>query len=139
METLSGFPAFEKHVDNYFTAAPVSNTRTVAALVVSLRVHLATIASKSKTSPFTGAMVPDPVLIDVSKLTRSQLIAALAALPKDGNRDRGRNHDRDRDRSPPVTSDTTSDGMYYCYRHGHNTSHGWSKQGACNHAYNYMT
>jgi hypothetical protein len=138
VETLSGFPAYEKHVDNYVTAAPVPNTRTVAALVVSLCVHLATIASKSKASPFTGAMVLDPVLIDASKLTRPQLVAALAALPKDGNRDRGRNRDRDRDRSPPVTSDTTPDGVCYCYRHGHNASHGWSKQGTCKHACNYM-
>ena len=137
VETLSGFPAFEKHVDNYVTAAPVPNTRTVTNLVISLRVHLATIESKSKASPFTGAMVLDPVLIDVSKLTRPQLIAALAALPNGGKRDRGRNRDRDRDRSPPVTSDATPDGMYYCYRHGHNTSHGWSK-GTCKHACNYM-
>ena len=138
MEALSGFPAFEKHVDNCVTAAPVPNTQTVAALVVSLRVHLATIASKSKASPFTGAMVLDPLLVDVSELTRPQLIAALAALPKDGKRDRGRNRDRDRDRSPPVTSDTTPDDMYCCCRHGHNPSHRWSKQGTCKHACNYM-
>jgi hypothetical protein len=46
--TLPGFPAIEKHVDNFVTTAPVATTRMVAALVASLRVHIPTIELKSK-------------------------------------------------------------------------------------------
>jgi hypothetical protein len=52
--TLSGFPAFEKHVDNYVTTTPVATTRRVLDLVASLRPHIPTIELKSKSAPFYG-------------------------------------------------------------------------------------
>jgi hypothetical protein len=57
--TLSGFPAFLVHVNNYVTTEPVAAQRTVAALVDALRVHLPSIEVKSRTAgaAFAGAAV----------------------------------------------------------------------------------
>jgi len=89
--TLSGFPAFEKHVDNYVTATPVATTRRVADLITSLRVHIPTIELKSmKSAPFSGAAVNLPAfsgnvganIHHGTGLTRNQLLAALSEMPK---------------------------------------------------------
>jgi hypothetical protein len=58
--TLPGFPAFEKHVDNYVTTYPVATTRRVFDLVASLRPHTPTIELKSKSAPLSGAAVNLP-------------------------------------------------------------------------------
>ena len=112
LTTLSPFPAFIVHIDNYVTTAPVANARNVTDLVTSLRVHLPTIETKSRSSPFGGAALHQPYLDGVLPdsqqpssvdptfgLTRNQLLAALSHLPKpkpgnDGNRNPGGGHVR---------------------------------------------
>jgi hypothetical protein len=53
--SLSSFPAFEKHIDDYVTATPILANRTHNGLAASVRLHLASVKAKSGRNPFAGS------------------------------------------------------------------------------------
>ena len=140
--TLSAFPAFGSHVASYVQQFPDINARTVAGIIPHLRLHVPSVAILSTGNPFAGAAqgsssVNDDVVFNVGQyagMNRIELFAALAVQNAgrkpygDNNGANGRNE-----------SDTTPAGFFYCYKHGHNATHGWDPvTGNLKEACNYM-
>ena len=130
--TLSNYPHFQTHITSFVTANPDLAARTFPALSAHLRLHLPTIRAASAGNAFAGGALLSPpppdhkaLLAKVSSLERK--LAALSATPPPST------HSATPPSSGtgPRTSLTTPRGYFYCFVHGHNLSHGWSKkQGA---------
>ena len=73
-------------------------------------------------------------------LNRSQLVAALTVQPGRGGRNQyGSLEDPVPGTTGANVSDTTPRGMFYCFKHGHNKTHGWDpRTGNCKEACNFM-
>ena len=124
--TLSPFPAFQTHITSFITANPALAARTFPALAEHLRLHLPTIRAASAGNAFAGGLVPPPhphkeLLTKISSLER-QLAALSASSPASPSPSPAPST------APgPRTSLTTPRGYYYCFVHGHNLSHGWTR------------
>ena len=143
--TLSQFPSFAPHVASYVQAYPDIVNRTVAGITAHLRVHLPSVAASSGANPFAGiaqGTICDEALLATIRpvftegkwagLTRSQLVSALSASGSGGARQP--NHT-----TRGEVSDTTPAGFFYCFKHGHNKTHGWNPTNASlKEACNYM-
>ena len=125
-DTLSLFPHFRPHINSYISSHPNLSNRTFPTLAEHLRLHLPTIRAASAGNAFAGGVLPPSadqktLLAKISSLERK--LAALSASSPPS---------RAPAPTPPAsqgprTSLTTPEGYFYCFVHGHNLPHGWSR------------
>ena len=153
LDALSNFPAFGPHVASFVQLFPGVNTRTVAGIVPHLRLHVPSVAALSTGNPFAGAAqgssASDEALLATYRpvftvgqwagLTRSELVMALTAQGPGNNNRRNNANVANTGNRTNNTADATPAGFFYCYKHGHNKTHGWNPtDGSLKEPCNYM-